>query len=208
MPRPASFIPGKVYNRLTALHRGRPTYGWYRCICGTEKEILLGHVITGKTQSCGCLHRERTAAALRLRQTTHGMYGSPEYKSWRAMLDRCRNPNSYAFDDYMGRGITVCDRWSKFENFYADMGSRPPGLTLERVDNSKGYTPGNCEWVTRKQQTNNRRSNVNITYNGRTQTVSQWENEFEVRRGFFHERLRAGWSPEKAFTTPSRKKSR
>lgn len=88
----------------------------------------------------------------------HGQYGTPVYRSWHNMLSRCRNPNSTDFKNYGGRGITVCDRWLRFPNFYADMGDPPPGMLLERERNDQGYEPGNCIWATRLAQNRNRRS--------------------------------------------------
>lgn len=132
------------------------------------------------------------------------MYGTPFYAVWNSMRDRCTNPNSRAYKDYGGRGIGLCERWRKFENFYADMWPRPVGLTLERENNELGYTPENCLWATRKAQGNNRRSNVLLTHADQTMSVSQWAEHLKVDRGVLFDRLRSGWSVEKTLTTPKR----
>ncbi|GLO03347.1 hypothetical protein PPUJ13061_32450 [Pseudomonas putida] len=98
---------------------------------------------------------------------THGMYGSRENKSWSTMIERCHNPKAKSYADYGGRGIAVCDRWKSFDNFFADMGPRPPGMTLDRKDNKLGYSPENCRWSTAKEQQNNRRNSRRYSFEGR-----------------------------------------
>lgn len=118
------------------------------------------------------------------------------------MLERCNNPNSIRFYDYGGRGIKVCERWLKFENFLEDMGERPKNTTIERKENNKGYYKENCRWATVKEQCNNRRSNHFLTFNEKTQTMAQWADEIEISSNTICMRLRSGWSVEKALTTP------
>lgn len=177
------------------------------CECGNRKVILLSEVSSGGTRSCGCL-REEVTSALR---TTHGHTKgtkksdrpSREYRSWNGLKDRCENPNSHKWDDYGGRGITVCDRWSNsFEAFFEDMGPKPVGCSLDRVDNSKGYCKENCRWASIKQQARNTRKNRLIEWDGRTQCLSEWAEELGMKPYVLGLRFKAGWSVERALTTP------
>src|SRR5688572_5368364 len=136
---------------------------------------------------------------------THGLQKSPEYSVWNQMKMRCYNPNVRGFPDYGGRGITVCDRWrDSFENFIADMGSRPSSRhTLDRVNNSLGYSPDNCQWRTYKDQQQNRRDNHLITFNGETLCVSEWNRRLGFPVGTISQRMqKLKWDAIKALTTP------
>lgn len=136
-------------------------------------------------------------AARNREAATHGMTGSPTYKSWDAMRQRCVNPNDRDYADYGGRGIAVCERWqTSFSAFASDMGMRPAGMTLGRIDNNGAYEPGNCRWETVQQQNNNRRSSRSLTAKGRTQTLAQWAREIGVSRALLRYRVEAGWPPE------------
>lgn len=127
------------------------------------------------------------------------MHDTPTYHAWEAMRQRCFDKNFAQHKDYGDRGITVCDRWSSFKKFYEDMGAKPPGLTLERIDNSKGYDKSNCRWATRKEQANNRRTNRLVTYHGITKTLMQWVDELGLNYDRVKRRLNLGWPVEKAF---------
>jgi len=133
------------------------------CECGNRVKVTLNNLRKGHTKSCGCLAREEIIR----RSTVHGMYGTPAYKSWVGAKARCYNPRNKEYKNYGGRGIKFCERWEKFKNFLADMGQRPSGLTLDRINNDKGYSKKNCRWATRKEQANNRR-NDNMIWNKRT----------------------------------------
>lgn len=137
------------------------------CDCGATVEIRGVNLRSGKTKSCGCLKAERMAEGIGKR---HGMYGTRENKSWSTMIERCTNPKAKSYPDYGGRGITVCERWLSFENFFADMGPRPEGSTLDRKENSLGYEPDNCKWSTAQEQQNNRRNSRRYMFQGKPYT--------------------------------------
>ena len=153
-------LTGKKFGRLLVLEpigrNKRLEVLWKcRCDCGNETIVKTAFLTHGHTRSCGCLQREKVSAIM----TKHGMTGSPEHKAWSDMLQRCENPHHKAFDYYGGRNIKVCERWHDFRNFFADMGKRPEGMTLDRTENDGNYSPENCKWVSWKEQVMNRRPN-------------------------------------------------
>ncbi len=179
-----------------------------RCDCGTLKDIQESSMLRGNSKSCGCYRRDDTKA----RFTTHGYTTEAnnkgragEYRIWHGMKQRCLNPNYPAYPDYGGRGVTVCEPWrTSFESFLADMGPRPsPRHSIERIDNDKGYEPGNCRWATPLDQSRNRRSNRVLTFRGQTKPVSAWASELGIKAAAIINRLDRGWSAEKALSTPT-----
>jgi hypothetical protein len=134
---------------------------------------------------------------------SHGKYGTRVYMAWGAMMQRCHNPNNPSFDGYGRRGITVCQAWHRFEAFYADVGDPPLGMELERINNDRGYEPGNVKWATRKQQVRNTRQNRLITYSGKTLCLSDWSNETGISRDTLAGRYRTGWPIERMLTEPA-----
>lgn len=168
-------LTGKKFGRLTVLHRAKnkkEKVAWLcKCSCGNEIEINSESLKRGLTKSCGCLRSELS----RDRRKTHGhtLFGeeTPEYKSWLSMFSRCRCKKGVTYKNYGARGIKVCIRWNKFENFYKDMGDRPEGTSLDRINNNKGYSPKNCRWATNKEQARNKRNNRKINIKGKIYTL-------------------------------------
>lgn len=182
---------GNTYHRLTVIRlAGRCRLGnkhWIvKCDCNRIGEFIVAEcaIRYESTKSCGCWREEvgrkniRRAWATKHGHTV-GKKNTSTYMIWSNMLKRCRNPNSKYYHNYGGRGITVCDRWLKFENFLADMGERPANLSLEREDNEKGYTPDNCKWATQAEQNGNRRRNVYVVIDGErlcfAQAARKWQ---------------------------------
>ena len=176
-----------------------------RCDCGNIRHVQPAHLLNGKHNSCGCTNGEIS----RQRFTTHGASGTPEYSSWKAMIDRCHNPKSTNFQRYGARGINVCQQWhgaDGFAQFVKDMGPRPIGTTLDRIRGNEGYSPDNCRWATRKQQQTNLSSNVMLTYDGKTMTQKDWAIHLGMSGNAISERIRKGCSVEEALTAPPRGK--
>jgi hypothetical protein len=149
---------GERFGKLLVIAEGETRSKWKRyflckCDCGKEKEIYMGSLRRGLTTSCGCLASELFG----LRNTKHGMSDSPEYNSWRAMKERCNNPKNSHYHLYGGRGISYPIEWENFENFFADMGRRPEGKTLDRIDVNANYSKENCKWSDISEQNTNTR---------------------------------------------------
>ncbi len=134
----------------------------------------------------------------------HGGHGTLTYMRWKSMLQRCTNPAASNYKDYGGRGVAVCERWRQsFESFRQDMGECPCAeMTLDRIDNQRGYEPGNCRWATKAEQNQNRGSVLQLTHNGRTMNATQWAKEMGISANTLRSRIRLGWSVARALTTP------
>lgn len=164
-----------------------------RCRCGTVKVVSADNVLGGRTTSCGCRQKKLAADARR----RHGMCGTPTYRTWHTMLRRCKTHIGY-----ISRGITVCRRWLNFVNFYVDMGEKPAGLTLERKNNKRGYSPSNCVWATYAAQNANTSHNLILTLNGRSQCAAVWARELGMDPKTLRQRKYHGWSDKDALTVP------
>lgn len=133
----------------------------------------------------------------------HGMHKTPTYNSWTCMKGRCDNESNKDYYNYGGRGISYDPKWKTFKGFIEDMGIRPENMTLDRIDNNAGYTKENCRWVDNKTQSNNRRNTLNITFNGKTQTLKDWSVELGFQYTTLYRRLtKYGWSVERTLTEP------
>lgn len=132
----------------------------------------------------------------------HGGKHTKAYGIWLQLRGRCNNPKNRAYPNYGGRGIKVCERWSKFSNFLADMGQPPPSMTLERKNNDEGYSKENCIWADRTAQSRNKRGNRLVTLHGETLPLSAWVERMGLKYGTIHQRILNGWPPQDALTVP------
>jgi len=165
-----------------------------RCFCGNIVNVQLNNIkLRGETKTCGCSKKGGNP--------THGMSSTNIYNSWRSLRQRCSNKNNREYHNYGGRGIKVCDRWiNSFENFYKDMGKRPKGKSIDRIDYNGNYEPENCRWATREEQDNNKRNNHFIEYRGEKKTLAQWSRKLKGGNKLVYDRIRAGWSNDRAVT--------
>ena len=193
------------FGRLTAVSlvrvRGR-IYWECQCQCGGRTKVVTAKLTSGWTLSCGCLHKEKSAAA----KLTHGKSKTPAYYRWLQMKRRCDLKTHAVYKDYGGRGITVCDRWLDFQNFYSDMGEPPfDGASIDRIDVNGGYSPDNCRWATKEEQALNKRNSKYITFNGVTKHLNEWARILGICKSTLCTRMyQRGWSIDRAFTTPVR----
>lgn len=205
---------GARFGKLTSLREAPADDGRRkticRCECGAEVSVLNFSLRAGRSQSCGSASCRspmpaHARSAIGDANRTHGMTGTPEYQAWRAAIDRCERKANKAYDRYGGRGIAVCSEWREsFEAFYRDMGPRPSRRhTLERVDNSEGYGPGNCEWREWEPQNRNRRNTVMVEWRGMTVPLAKIAARAKIDYGNLYRRVfQLGWDIEKAIQRP------
>lgn len=202
-------LSGIKFNRITVIgksHKGPNGWLWRcACSCGGSLLMLQYDILKGKTKSCGCYHGEQVSARLVLRNTTHGLSKTREYKIWQGIKKRVFNQKSQAFSRYGGRGITLSKDWESFENFYSDMGKCPDNYSLDRIDNEKGYCKQNCRWADGKTQANNKRTNRILTVNGESLTMAQAAEKYGVGYQSLFNRLKSGWSVLDSVSTPPMK---
>jgi hypothetical protein len=196
-------LTGKKFNRWTveSLCEDSGKVKFWNCVCecGTRKRVFGGDLKRGGSKSCGCLMRETSAGRLR----SHDMSRHRAYRNWIHAKGRCENPANEFYSSYGGRGIKVCERWSSFEAFWEDMGPTwKEGLTLDRIDNHKGYEPDNCRWATAMQQANNRWNNRIINTPNGPMTISQAARLFGIKRITLGQRVDANWPDDRLFDPP------
>lgn len=203
---------GQRIGRLTVLSffgkKPNRTAHFWNCVCDCGKHTVVNQqrLHTKATNSCGCLRKELASAA----NTTHGhSHGhgwngrhSCEYRTWMSMKARCQNPKNKRYRDYGGRGIVICERWQSFALFLEDMGSRPDGMSIERIKNELGYFKENCKWATRSEQQNNMRRNRVIKFQGESRNLTQWARILNIKPNAISTRLDRGWSVEDALSRP------
>lgn len=197
-------LVGKTYGRLQVLSRLANTNTgqtqWLcLCTCGNTTEVSGVSLTKGGTKSCGCL-RVDTIRKIRL---THGDSGSPEHITWGNMIQRCTNSKAPEFKFYGGKGVLVCGRWRKYENFLEDMGRKPSkDHSIDRKEVTGDYCKDNCRWATKLDQASNKSNNRIITYHKISKSHAQWEDEYGLPKGVISRRLKDGWSVSKALNTP------
>lgn len=199
-------LTGKRFGRLTVIRRhyrnDNSNKVVWECQCDCGNTCLVSQPNLGRgTYSCGCLNHESRVAV----NTKHGMRYSRIYYIWTSMIQRCYNPKAGSYRLYGAKGVTVCDEWRRdaasFFAWAADNGYSDD-LSIDRLDNSKGYSPDNCRWVTMKTQQNNRSTNKLLTHDGKTLTLSQWAETIGLNPRSLESRLVRGWPTEKALSTP------
>ena len=206
----ASLI-GKKFGRITFTgDSGDPKHLDAVCDCGKVIKARFSDVSRGRTVSCGCFALEWSRRP-KMFLKTHGKSHQPTWRSWMSMKGRCHAPNKADSKNYKERGILVCDRWlgSKgFENFYSDMGDRPIGMTIDRINNDLGYSPDNCKWSTVGEQMSNRRNTMRLVIDGESKTALEWSNLTGVSYHLIRSRVYSGWDHKRAVFDPVQESKR
>ena len=205
-------LTGMRFGRWTVIDKdtertksAKVTYWNCICECGSIKSIRHSSLTTGNSRSCGCLHDEVVAKNHYKHGAYHDNLAEPLYYVWNTMRQRCGNPNSEKYKRYGARGITVCEAWNDYATFREwalSNGYKPnSGLSIDRIDNDKGYCPENCRWVTNSVQSNNRSTNHIVTIHGEKHNIAQWAEIYNMNPQVIRGRIHAGWNEVDAITT-------
>jgi|GEM_PF-1200935 len=200
-------LSGRNFGRLSvSSYAGTNTHNkatWScNCECGVTVVVDTGALTSGNSKSCGCLAIDSLKA-----RRIHSGIGTKTYRIWQAMLNRCRNKRAPHYNNYGGRGVSVCAEWFEFTSFISDMGECPSGdYSIERVDNEEGYSKQNCKWATRQEQGRNKRNNRLISFNGETMILKDWADRIGIDQASLRERLEK-WPLDAALTKPKRGRS-
>jgi len=199
---------GQKFGKLTVVsfsHLKKQSHWNCLCDCGNEKTVSGGCLTSGRVQSCGCLHKEILVKGTGIRGDTR------LYNIYKGMKKRCYNPNNHAYGLYGCRGIDICDDWLKdFEEFkaWSLANGYSDDLSIDRIDNERGYRPDNCRWITHKKQSNNRRDNRILEHQGQQHTLTEWANIKGISREALRNRLNKGWPVSIALEEPPRKRTK
>lgn len=215
-------ISGRSFGKLTVIEPAGKDVRRQRlwkcsCECGSVHIVRTSRLSSGQVKSCGCLRHPDAATSYNVSaeekyhghsRSRFGRDASPTYSSWCSMLARCENPSNKSYGMYGARGVSVCEEWKDFRNFLRDMGERPDGTTLDRIDSHGNYVPGNCRWATATEQSRNRDYVRTIEYNGHTKLFIDWCRELGLNYSSTYQRIYCrGWSVEKAFDRQYRSES-
>lgn len=204
---------GKKFAMLTVLKEigvyGSAQHKTYLCLCdcGTKKIIVGASIRAERAKSCGCLSKKTQFNSDFAK--THGLSRSRIYRIWLGMKQRCSEKSKGKTRKlYYDKGIRVCSRWMKFDNFVADMGIPMKSMTIDRIDGNGNYSPENCRWATKKEQANNTAANHRLSFNGKTMSVAKWSEQVGIKQNTIVYRLARGWPVEKALTKPIQQRIR
>ena len=193
-------ITGRRFTRLyvVGLYEVRNKRAYWNCLCDCGNTLISRSdaLKEGHTKSCGCWNTDRIR--------THGRSTTPEFKTWQSILQRCENSKDANYPNYGGRGICVCERWQKFQNFFIDMGPRPSNQhSIDRKDNDGNYEPDNCRWATRFEQMNNRSITLHLTFLNQTKPLGEWARQYGLKSNIVWNRIFiCNWTVDQALTTP------
>lgn len=182
-------LTGQRFGRLVASEYVKDRKWRCFCDCGAVTLVVAFQLTSGRSGSCGCFRAEYMSRVKR----KHGMSNTPEWHTYYRMIDRCTNPKSARYSNYGGRGITVCAKWlESFPAFFADMGRRPDGASIERIDVNGNYEPSNCVWATSQEQARNTSRTIRVSFQGKEQRLADWASETGIPYGTLYDRHARG----------------